>query len=233
MGRWLLLLIFTTSFGQTVPEIHWQFGPLTANIGTGARLRLPQGMIWADGGAARRFLGFTGNPPGGGEAGVAGPPGLDWFAVFCWRTYSSLGFEARNPKPEEIAAAIRAGSTSANRERTRHGRETLEVLDWAMKPSFDRRTGRLEFGLKTQESGGRRVENRFVYFLGKHGVLEIELVTQAGTATAGFEQLLGGIGWQAGEQYEEPADWLRVLVTGLAAAAAAALGFKIWRQRGE
>jgi uncharacterized membrane-anchored protein len=233
MGRRLLLLICIASFGQTVPEIHWQFGPLTANLGTFARLRLPKGMIWADGGEARRFLEFTGNPPGGSETGVAGPPGLDWFAVVSWRSYSSLGFEARNPQPEEIAAAIQAGSASANRERAANGRETLEVLDWGMKPSFDSRTGRLEFRLKTQESGGRRVENRFVYFLGTRGVVEIELVTQAGTDTSGFEQLLGGIGWQAGEQYEEPVDWTPPLVAGLAAAMAAALGFRMWRQRGQ
>ncbi len=233
MGRRLLLLISIASFGQTVPEIHWQFGPLTADIGAGSRLRLPKGMIWADGGEARRFLEFTGNPPVGNETGVAGPPGLDWFAVVSWRPYSSLGFEARNPKPEEIAAAIQAGSASANRERSDRGRETLEVVDWAMKPSFDPRTGRLEFRLRTQESGGRRVENRFVYFAGKRGVLEIELVTQEGTVTSGFEQLLGGIGWRAGEQYEEPADWMLVLVTGLAAAMAAALGFRMWRQRGQ
>lgn len=233
MGRGLLLLICIASSGQTAPEIHWQFGPLTADIGAGASLHLPKGMIWADQGEARRFLEFTGNPPGGSEAGVAGPQGLDWFAVVSWRTYSSLGFEARNPEPQEIAAAIQAGSTSANRTRAANGRETLEVLDWAMKPRFDSRTGRLEFRLKTQESGGRRVENRFVYFLGKRGVLEIELVTQPGTDTSGFGQLLGGIGWQAGEQYEEPADWAPPLVTGLAAAMAAALGFRMWRQRGQ
>jgi len=233
MGRWLLLLICTALFGQTVPDIRWQFGPLTARIGTGAHLRLPEGMIWAEGGEARRFLEFTGNPSNGGETGVVGPPGLDWFAVVSWRSYSSLGFEARHPKPEEIAAAVRAGSASANRERALHGRETLEVLGWGEKPSFDRKTGRLEFQLKTQESGGRRVENRFVYFPGKRGVLEIELINEAGTATSGFEQLLEGVGWQAGEQYQEPADWILVLITGVAAAVAAALGLRIWRQRGQ
>ena len=233
MGRSLLLLICIASFGQTVPEIHWQFGPLTADIAAGARLSLPKGMIWAGGDEARRFLEFTGNPPGGCETGVAGPPGLDWFAVVSWRSYSSLGFEARNPQPEEIAAAIQSGSRSANLERAANGRETLEVLDWAMEPSFDPRMGRLEFRLKTQESGGRRVENRFVYFLGKRGVLEIELVAQAETDTSGFEQLVGAIGWQAGEQYEEPVDWTPPLVAGLAAAMAAALGLRMWRQRGQ
>jgi len=181
--------------------------------------------------ARRDGSSITGNPSNGGETGVVGPPGL--IVSRCLLAIYFITWSRRHPKPEEIAAAVRAGSASANRERALHGRETLEVLGWGEKPSFDRKTGRLEFQLKTQESGGRRVENRFVYFPGKRGVLEIELINEAGTATSGFEQLLEGVGWQAGEQYQEPADWILVLITGVAAAVAAALGLRIWRQRGQ
>jgi uncharacterized membrane-anchored protein len=233
MLRWLLLLVPCLAVALDVPEIRWRFGPLNEEIGEGARLHLGQGMIWASGVEARRFLEFTGNPAGGGEVGVAGPAQLDWFAVVSWRTYESLGFEADRPDPARIAEAIRKGAATANLERERQGRETLAVLDWAGKPRFDAGKGRLQFELMTKESGGRRVENRFVYLLGRKGVVEVELVTEAGTDTAGFSRVLDGITWRAGDEYETPSDWTPLWVAGLAAAVAAAMGLRMWRQRGQ
>ncbi|HPT24880.1 MAG TPA: DUF2167 domain-containing protein [Bryobacteraceae bacterium] len=233
MRLWLLLFLCPSAVAQDAPEIRWRFGPLEEQIGEGARLRLRPGTIWAGGSEARRFLEFTGNPPDGGEIGIAGPANMSWFAVVSWRTYASLGFEVARPDSRRIAEAIKSGAATANQERGRKGRETLEVLDWTGRPVFDERLGRLEFKLKTQESGGRAVENRFVYLLGRAGVVEVELVTEMGTDTAGFESLLDGVTWRPGEEYERPTDWKTIWVTGLAAAVAAALGIRLWRQRGQ
>lgn len=227
------LLLCALATAQSVPRVEWVFGPLNTDLGGLARLRLPEGMIWAAGNEGRRFLEFTGNPAGVGEMGVAGAANLDWFAVISWRSYESLGFETRRPKPEEIAEAVRSGTAAANSERSRRGRETLEVLEWGGKPAFDERTGRLEFRLKTQESGGRSVENRFVYILGRNGALEVELVTEAGTETSAFDQLLDGISWRQGEAYDTPTGRKFPWVTGVAAAVAAALLLRLRRQRGQ
>ena len=233
MLRRAVLLICAIAAAQSVPEIRWRFGPSQVAIGPAADVRIPEGMIHADGEEMLRFLDFTGNPPNGNEAAVAGPASLDWFAVFSWRTYSSLGFEADDPDPMEIARSIRAGSEIANRERARLGRETLQVLEWSGEPVFDEKTGRLEFRLKAQESGGREVENRFVYFLGARGVVEAELVSEAGTNTTGFERLCEGIAWKEGERYGKPRGTAPFVVTGVAAAVAAALWLRFRRQRGQ
>lgn len=233
MLRRAVLLIWAIAAAQSVPEIRWRFGPAHAPIGPAADVRVPEGMIHVDGEEMLRFLDFTGNPSNGNEAAVAGPASLDWFAVFSWRTYSSLGFEADDPDPMEIARSIRAGSDAANRERARLGRETLQVLEWAGEPVFDETKGRLEFRLKAQESGGREVENRFVYFLGARGVVEVELVSEAGTDTAGFERLCEDIAWKRGEGYDAPLGAAPFAVAGVAAAVAAALWLRFRRQRGQ
>ncbi|MBE0658326.1 MAG: DUF2167 domain-containing protein [Bryobacteraceae bacterium] len=229
----MALLICAGAAAQTVPKIKWQFGPSAALLGSFAELHVPKGMIHADADETRRFLDFTGNPSSGNEIAVVGPVSLDWFAVISWRTHASLGFDTADPDPDEIARSIRAGSTTANRERARLGRETLQVLEWAAEPVFDERTGRLDFRLRTQESGGRQVENRFVYFLGRNGVLEVELVSEAGTNPAGFESLISGIEWKGGERYQRPGGATPFLVTGIAAALAAALAIRFRRQRGQ
>lgn len=233
MRRWLILLACSTLGAQTAPEIRCEFGPLVKDAGPAAKVHVAKGLIWAAGDEARRFLEFTGNPAPRGEMSVAGPVSLDWFAVITWRTYESLGFDATRPDPSQIAEAIRLGGAAANRDRNQEGRETLEVLDWAKKPVFDEKAGRLEFRLRSQESGGRRVENRFVYLLGRHGLIEVESVSEAGADASGAEGLINGIEWLPEEGYGDRTDWVALWVTAGAAAVAAALGVRIWLQRGQ
>ena len=233
MRAWLALLACASLQGQQPPKIDWLFGPRAIAVGHGITLKLPAGAIWVGGSEASRFLEFTGNPPSGSEAGVAGPPDLSWFASVSWRSYESLGFEARRPEAAAIGKAIREGAESANRERANRRRETLDVLDWEERPVFDARTGRLEFRLKSRESGGRDVSNRFVYLLGRQGVVEVELVAEAGTDTSRFERLLDGFVWAAGEKYEESGSGALPVVLLVAAVLAAATGYLGWRQRGQ
>lgn len=63
------------------PPIRWRRGPLTLQLAGAARLRLPPGMIAAEGGEMRRFLSATGNQLTGKELAVAGREDLRWFAV--------------------------------------------------------------------------------------------------------------------------------------------------------
>jgi len=63
--------------GKTVesqPEpIHWQHGPIVAQLGTGAQIKVPAGYQFADAAGARRFLELTHNPPSEQEAGIVTP----------------------------------------------------------------------------------------------------------------------------------------------------------------
>lgn len=229
----LILLALMAGEPQPAPEIRWEFGPLVKDAGPAARVSIPKGLIWAGGKEARRFLEFTGNPASGGEAAIAGPVRLDWFAVITWRTYESLGFDAKRPDPAQIADAIRLGSASANLDRRHSGRESLEIVDWAERPVFHAETGRLEFVLHSQESGGRQVANRFTYLLGRRGLIEIELVSEQGADTSSAGRLIDAFTWRPGESYEDSTGTRSSWVAALAAALAAALGIRMWRQRGQ
>jgi len=65
-------------------EIAWQFAPATISL-PGAPIRLPSGIIYAEGVELQRFLKATGNPPDGTEKLVFGPVDLPWFAVVSYR----------------------------------------------------------------------------------------------------------------------------------------------------
>ena len=184
------------SHAQETPQIGWKRGPAVVPLGSEAHVSIAAPLIFVDRAEASRFLIATGNPPTQRELAVVAAPALDWFAVFSFRSYADLGFSLRRPSAEEIARSIIAGSAAANRERAQSGRETLDVIGWAERPRVDPESGRLEWSLHSQESGGRNVSNRFVYFAARSGVLEVELVTEEENAPAArgeFEMLLRGV----------------------------------------
>jgi uncharacterized membrane-anchored protein len=163
---------------QGLPEIRWQFGPSEIQLGTEASLRLPRGFLWADPEETRRFLEASGNPPSGHELAIIGPLDVAWFAVFSFDGYDTMGFvKNKVPGVPAIVEALRRGNEEANAERGKQGQTTLELVDWAARPHFDPVSKNLEWSLHTVESGGRKVANFFTFYLGRNGVMSVELVT--------------------------------------------------------
>jgi uncharacterized membrane-anchored protein len=163
---------------SALPEIRWQFGPATVSLGAQAELRLPQGYVWADPAETKRFLTASGNPPSGQELAIIGPVDISWFAVFSFDGYDTMGFvRGSTPDVEAIISALRRGNEEANAERGKQGQTTLDLVDWAERPHFDPISKNLEWSLHTVESGGRQVANFFTFYLGRDGVMSVELVT--------------------------------------------------------
>lgn len=193
------------------PAIEWQAGPLLLPLGSGARLALPKGHIAATGAEAAKFLEATGNPPTGKELAVVAIRSLDWFTVFSFDTFETLGFVRRasqgTPDVAAIIRALREGNEAANRARAAAGRETLDLLGWRVPPRYHPETQSLEWEIDSRESGGRDVANSFVFFLTNKGVITAELVTEARgaqEAQAAFRQLLKGFSIVPAARYEPP-----------------------------
>ncbi len=193
------------------PAIDWQAGPLELSLGAPARILLPAGHIAAAGAEAAKFLEATGNPPTGRELAVVGIRTLDWFAVFSFDTFETLGFvrsaSRGTPDVGAIIRALREGNEAANRARAAAGRETLDLLGWRVPPRYDAKTQSLSWSIDSRESGGRDVANTFVFFLTNHGVITAELVTEAkDTAAAGaaFRRLLQGFSVSPAARYDPP-----------------------------
>ena len=198
--------------------------------GVGA-LPIPKGIVSADHAEMRRFLEASGNPPAGDEVAVVAPASVDWFIVFSFDAYSKLGLKKDQPTVDEIVASLKRGNKEANEARRKAGRETLDLLGWRDKPRFDAKTGRLEWSLETQESGGRRDANRYWLYLTRGGVLSVELVTEAGRFDAASQQaqaLLAHLGIVEQEEYSDPNthDWVSIAL-GVIAMLLPAAGFAV------
>lgn len=235
-----LLLLVTVAHADAPPKvaIHWQFGPRTLTLSGLVALPLPAGMISADRVETRRFLEATGNPPAGDEVAIVAPANLDWFLVFSLDEFKQLGLEHPQPTVGEIVAALKRGNSETNQARKKAGRETLDLLGWREKPSYDPKTFRLQWSIDTQESGGRHNANRYWLLLTRRGVLTIELVTEEpryAAASLKASELLQKLGVTEQEAYDDPDDhnWLTIAFA-VCAAVLPATGFTvlyIWGRR--
>jgi uncharacterized membrane-anchored protein len=195
-----------------LPEINWPLDPAET----------------------RRFLSASGNPPSGHELAIIGPLDVAWFAVFSFDGYDTMGFvRGRVPDVPAIVQALRRGNQEANAERGKQGQTTLELVDWAQRPSFDPVSKNLEWSLHSVESGGRDVANYFTFYLGRYGVMSVELVTNPADLSkhrAVLKELLRSFRFLPGRAHmvdEVPGWWW----TMPAVPAVAALGLLLLRRR--
>jgi uncharacterized membrane-anchored protein len=220
----MLLALVPMAVGATAPAkpaIHWLFGPRTLTLRGLAALPLPKGMIAAEHEGLLEFLPASGNPLAGDEVAVAGPANLDWFLVFSYDRFANVGLSAAEPSIDEIIAALKCGNTEANAARRRAGRETLDLLGWRDRPSYDPETHRLEWAIATEESGGRHDGNRYWLYLTRNGFLTVELVTEEPRflqASREARTLLAGLSVVEQEEYVDPRahDWLLIVFGGAA-----------------
>jgi uncharacterized membrane-anchored protein len=226
-----LLFVLPVAYAATppAPAIHWQFGPRTLILSGLGALPLPNGMVSADRSETRRFLEATGNPPVGDEIAIVAPANVDWFLVFSFDPFEKLGMTVAKPSVAEIVAALKQGNSETNQARRKAGRETLDLLGWREKPSYDPKTFRLAWSVDTQESGGRHNTNRFWLLLTRRGVLTIELVTEEPRYAAARQSagnLLQNLGISEQETYDNPDDssWMTVTFA-VCAALLPVLGF--------
>ena len=234
----LPLWIAAYAAAPQAPAIHWQFGPRTLTLSGVGALPLSRGMVSADRAETRRFLEATGNPPAGDEIAIVAPANVDWFLVFSFDPFEKLGVTVAKPSVADIVAALKRGNSETNQARRKAGRETLDLLGWREKPSYDPKTFRLEWSLDTQESGGRHNANGFWLMLTRKGVLTIELVTEEARYSAArqsADNLLQNLGISEQEAYDDPDDssWMTVIFA-VCAALLPAVGFTVlyfWGRR--
>ncbi len=235
-----LLLLWTAAHAEAPPSpaIHWQFGPRTLTLSGVGALPLSRGMVSADRAGTRRFLEATGNPPAGDEIALVAPANVDWFLVFSFDPFEKLGVTVAKPSVADIVAALKRGNSETNQARKKAGRETLDLLGWREKPSYDPKTSRLVWSLDTEESGGRHNANGYWLLLTRRGVLTIELVTEEAryaAARQSADTLLQSLGISEQDTYDDPDDksWMTVIFA-ISAALLPALGFLalyFWERR--
>jgi uncharacterized membrane-anchored protein len=228
----------------SIADINWQIGPAVGTLGSHAQIQIPDGYRFAGRDGVRTFMELTQNPTSGTELGVVIPPagsGESWFVIF---EFNGVGYVKDDEKDKldanGILDSMRKGTEQANEERRKRGWPTLEVVGWHTSPRYDPATNNLVWGIRGRSEGEESV-NYSVRLLGRHGVMDADLVlSPSGVAETipSFNKLLAGFEFTSGNKYAEfragdkiAAYGLTALVAGGAGAALAKSGVlaKLWK----
>lgn len=189
-----------------IEGVKWQEGPSTGELGNTAQVQVPAGYVFAGGDDTRLIMEANRNPATGRELGFVSPAAEEWFAVF---EYDDVGYvrddEKHSLDADALLESIKAGTEAGNKERLRRGWPAMTILGWEQPPRYDEVTHNLEWAIRA-ESDGAPVVNYNTRLLGRGGVMEVTLVTDASELNATlpkFKKMLAGFEFKPGQKYGE------------------------------
>lgn len=205
---------------SSFPNIKWKYGPTTAQLGSIAKVKVPNNFVFADGDATRSFMQELGNRPTGQEVGCVAPEHLLWFLVF---EYSEVGYVEDDDRDSldsaELLQTITDGTNSDNKRREKAGIPIIEIWGWHTEPHYDSTTHNLEWAIKAK-SDGESLINHNTRILGRGGVMEVTFVgdqTDLSNRLTAAKRVLKGFRFTDGNRYEQFVEGDKVAKYGLAA----------------
>ena len=226
------------------PKIDWKKGPVTADLGGVAEIKVPKGYLFTDKKGAQTLLELTHNLPDGDEVGALVPSSEDqnWFAIF---EFEQIGLVKDEEKDKldagKILESIQKGTEEANDERKKRGWPAFHIAGWERSPFYDDQTHNLTWAIRGRSETGGHTVNHSVRMLGRRGIMRVDLVMgpeEYAGSLSDFNNLLTGFTYKQGSRYadfvsgDKVAEYgLTALILGGAGAAAIKTGLlaKAWK----
>ncbi|GEP43448.1 DUF2167 domain-containing protein [Brevifollis gellanilyticus] len=206
-------------------------------LGSMAEVSIPQGWRFTGPQGTRDMLKLFDNVPGTSELGMMTTEGLGPWVIF---EFENTGYVKDDEKSQldagadEMLKTFQEGQEAANVERKRMGLGTLKVVGWALPPRFNDQTKNLEWALRVVSESGNESINYNTRLLGRHGVMEVELVCdpeEMQTLLPQYQGIMKDFQYTTGNTYAEfragdkVAEYgLTALIAGGGAVAAAKMG---------
>lgn len=198
---------------EYLDSIDWVQSGDVGRMGDQALIDVPDGYVFTGRDGTQRLMEAFGNLLSDQEMGFVAPkldegnPDFDWFAVF---EFDDIGYVPDDEKadldPDEMLASMVENEKLANEKRREMGYETLNLLGWAMEPTYNEQTNNLEWAINLQSGGGDRVTNLNTRLLGREGVMKVTLVCDPEALTSTipvYQEMLTSFGFQDGQRYAE------------------------------
>ncbi len=227
---------------QEFPEIEWVEGPATVDLGDVAEIELGDDYLFLDGEDTREALEYEGQADPLAVGGVTSRnESQDWVIIF---SYDPIGYvkddEKESLDSQAILQSIKEATEEANKTRIERGFPALNVIGWYEEPHYDADSYNLVWTVLCEEADTQiQLVNYNIRLLGRHGVMQVVLVSDPATLAttrAYLDDIIAHFSWKQGESY---AEWvagdkvaeigLTALIVGGAAAAATGLLGQIWR----
>ena len=224
-----------------IDSIQWSTKG-SGKLGAAASLAVPNGYRFTGAAGTLKAMEAFGNLTNGSELGFISPLDLGWFAVF---EFEACGYVKDDEKNQldagKILTQLKAGQVAANKELTKRGMPTLEVLGWQTPPFYNPQTNNLEWAIRLRSEGGGQTINYKTKLLGRRGVMDVVLVCgedELASVVPEYQKLLKGFAYQKEESYAAFSKGDKIATYGLTglivgggllAAAKTGLLIKLWK----
>jgi uncharacterized membrane-anchored protein len=202
-------LVAPAVYGQgasAFENVRWTYGPTSKELGDEAKIKVPDGYVFADGDNTRTFMETLGNPASNMEVGCLAPEHLQWFLVFEFNPVGYVPDDEKDTLDEDgLLESIIASTEKSNKIRERRGISPIDVQGWHTTPRYDSQTHNLEWAIKAV-SDGEALINHNTRILGRNGVMEVTFVGEhydLSTKLASAKRALNGFQFVQGNRYEE------------------------------
>lgn len=164
-------------------------GPKRVELGGGAAVDLPEGLLLFERAQAQELSRQMGNSPESVVA-IIGKPASDWLVVI---HLDEAGFiddsDADELDADDLLESLRQGTAEQNKQRKTMGVPELFVDGWSEKPRYVRAQHHLVWGLAAH-SVNNKVINFLTRILGRNGYLSVNLVAEPEKLEAAKQEAL-------------------------------------------
>ena len=227
-AAWLALAcaVVSSSYSQDVPfqtpaasqSTEWVSGPATANLGTIASIKVPEGYKFADAAGARAFFEKLRNPIPPNLVGVLAPQAGGMWVIF---EFAEVGYlkdaDRERLDNASILKNVHSRIDRQNQERTLAGQAPFTTVDWQLKPIYDPQQHILEWAIRA-DSRSENVVNQTVRLLARRGVLDAVAIHSGRDQVdlTQLRQLVKGVSLKPGESFADYKEGDKIAASGLA-----------------
>lgn len=205
---------------SAIAALPWTHGPATVPATTRATIKISKGLSALDNKGTEKFLQLSGNLPDDEHYLIMDMKSpSQWWAVF---SFDDIGYVKDDEKidADALLKEMKDNDGPANEARAKAGLDAIYTDGWSTPPHYDSANKRLEWGLRLRDGQGNQNLNYTIRLLGRHGVVNATLVTDAESFDSDLKQFrkaLEGFEFNAGEKYSEFTSGDKVAQAGLAA----------------
>jgi uncharacterized membrane-anchored protein len=199
---------------KLIQGLKYQQGEITLKDGL-ARLDVPTNFNYLDPADAEAVLvKLWRNPPSADTLGMLIPADKTPIDPDCWAVtveYSDDGYvkdaDADKINYDKLLKQMQGDVVEANKERTKQGYPTVDLIGWAAPPRYDAATHKLYWAkqLRFQGETGDTL-NYSIRILGRHGVLVLNAIAgmdQLPDIEKETPQILGMVDFKEGNRYAD------------------------------
>lgn len=202
------------SADKYIKDLHFQVGKITLGDDI-ATLNIPPGYRYLNAAQADKFLtDIWGNPPGDPSLGMIFPSEVDLLSEESWGvviTFSEDGYvkddEAESINYDDLLKDMKEGTHEDSLQRVKQGYNSIELLNWAEQPHYDKQNHKL-YWAQELDFGGQPVHslNYNIRALGRRGVLVLNAVAgmnQLPMVKRDMQKILGFVEFNDGHKYSD------------------------------